>query len=112
MPRKPVVSLRRERAAEAFVALDGAPGKTPPAAQTASRTAGKKARAPARKKASGTAPQEGRRLEQRAGGRLTRKQTFSLPPELVRRLRLHAADRGVDMSAIVVAALERHLGEQ
>lgn len=84
-------------AADAFVALGEAPGKTPmppgigvpvnPVEQA--QKAGTK-----------------RKVQTRADGRIMRKQTLYLEADLSRRLAMYCAETGVDLSAAVAEALE------
>ena len=51
----------------------------------------------------------GRKTVCRADGRELRKQTVYLEAALSRRLAVHCAEQGLDMSQAVAAALEQHL---
>ena len=46
---------------------------------------------------------------ERAGGRLTRRMTMYLSPELARRVVLHCAETGREISDVAAEALERYL---
>ncbi len=48
-------------------------------------------------------------LVRRASGRVRRRMTVYLPPELARELALHAVTQGEDVSDIVAAAVAKHL---
>lgn len=48
-------------------------------------------------------------LVQRQSGKVRRRMTVYLPPELAKRLAVHCAGEGVEMSTVVAEALEKHL---
>lgn len=52
---------------------------------------------------------DGRKTSRRADGREMRKQTIHLEAALSRRLAIHCAGMGIDISEVVAAALETHL---
>ena len=105
---KPTHSLRLPPPnADAFVALDAAPGKTPiPTGTTSSPFAGKAANPLAGK------PVSGRKVQPRTDGREMRKQTFYLEADLSRRLAVYCAKTGKDQSAGVAAALSAFLSQE
>lgn len=99
MASKPSITPRPPPSATvaAFVGQDEDAPRKRPAAQPARRSAGQPASGP------------GRRTITRADGRELRKQTVYLPADLARRLAIHAAAEGLELSAIVADALERYL---
>jgi len=91
---KPLHSVRLPPpSADAFVALDGAPGSTPVAGQPASPPAVKLV--------------SRRKTVARADGRVLRKQTVYLEAELARRLAVYCAANGMDISEAVARAVDK-----
>ena len=95
---KPVIALRRPpkgptaAVVEAFVTGDlDAQASERPGVRTAEE------------------PPKGRSLVTRADGRVRRRRTVYLPPELDRRLAVHCAAEGVEASEVVAEALAAYL---
>lgn len=117
MPRsKPVISVRRPPPA-APIDVDSfvAGGHHRPDAQTSSDSdaherAVRLARPPAIQAPSdGQQPGDGPGLVQRQSGRVRRRMTIYLPPELAKGLAVHCAQSGAEISSVVATVLERYL---
>jgi hypothetical protein len=95
---KPTHNFRAPTSAAAFVALDAAPAKTP---LSAVQPASVLARQHAQK----------RKTVRRADGRELRKQTIYFETALAKRLAVHCAETGEDMSMVVAAAVTHWLDQ-
>ena len=104
---KPVIALRRPPASdpatvERFVAGDPdarTPGRPDASAAPVPRGRGLTRRA------------DGPGMVKRAGGRVRRRRTVYLPPELDRRLTMRCASEGLEASEVVAEALGAWLGD-
>jgi hypothetical protein len=91
---------------DAFVWASDVPAD-PPASVRSLRASASRAATPTFPAAS-----SGKGLLERSGGRLTRRMTMYLDPALARRVLLHCAETGEEISDVAAQALEQWLSSQ